>query len=211
MFTFESVQYKDILSISSLEITGGRITALVGQSGSGKTTLLRLMNKMISPTSGSILFNGNPLAEENTVEHRRQVAMLTQTPALFPGTVRDNLLAGLRFQKRDFPEDTALLDMLSRVNLKQGLSQSVHPLSGGEKQRLSLARVLLLDAPVYLLDEPSSALDDATAEAIITMITDHVRQKGKTMVMVTHSTSMAERFSDEILVVSDGNVNRRHP
>jgi putative ABC transport system ATP-binding protein len=111
----------------------------------------------------------------------------------------------MKFQKREIPDDKVLNDMLVKIKLNKELSSSIQNLSGGEKQRLALGRVLLLNSDVYLLDEPSSALDEITAEAIIEMIVGFAKSENKTLVMVTHSKAIAKRFSDEVIEVSCGN------
>jgi len=204
MFQFVDVQYKDILDVPSLLIEKGKITTLVGSSGSGKTTLLRMLNKLLSPTQGRILFNNQDLEAINTVTHRRQVTMLSQNPVVFDGTIRDNLNIGLKFQEKSLCSDDRLLVMLENVKLKKALDTSPSVLSGGEKQRLALGRVLLLNSDIYLLDEPSAALDDETEETIIKMVAEFVRLEKKTLVMVTHSKAMAEKCSDTILEISEG-------
>lgn len=204
MFEFTEVQYGNILDLPSLRIGGEQVTSLVGPSGSGKTTVLRLLNKMISPTKGRILFQGDDLREINSVQHRRNVIMLSQAPAIFEGTIRDNLNAGLRFQERESPEDASLNLILERVRLTKSLNVNASELSGGERQRLALARVLLLDSRVYLLDEPSSALDEETEQFIFDMLTTHARANGKTLVMVTHSRTIARKYSDVLIEVDDG-------
>lgn len=209
MFEFKSVIYKNILNIPSLSIAEHKITTLVGQSGSGKTTILKLMNKLISPTQGEISFHGKNLSEIDSVVHRRQVTMLSQTPIIFDGNIKDNLTTGLRFQNREIPYDAFLEEMLKQVKLTKELSAPADNLSGGEKQRLALGRVLLLDSLVYLLDEPSSALDEKTAEEIIEMITNYIRSKNKTLIMVTHSNVIADRYSDTIIEVSNGGAYER--
>lgn len=204
MFEFIGVRYKNIIEIPSLEIEKGKITTLAGESGGGKTTILKMLNKMISPTQGSILFEGRELGKIDSVAHRRQVTMLSQTPVMFGGSLRDNLVAGLRFQQREMPDDGVLLNILKQVSLDKELEEDSGKLSGGEKQRLALGRVLLLDSPIYLLDEPSSALDDHTEGLIIDMITGHVKETGKTLVMVTHSKMVAHKYSDAIVRVTGG-------
>ena len=209
MFDFIDVEYKEIINIPALHIKKNTITTLTGPSGSGKTTILKMLNKMISPTNGRILFRGEDLSKIHSVMHRRQVTMLSQTPSIFEGTVRENLVIGLALQKRDIPENEVLLDILERIKLSKELNSSSLTLSGGEKQRLALGRVLLLCSDVYLLDEPSSALDEAAAEDIFEMITEYVRHEKKTLVMVTHAKAMADRFSDEVIEVSEGKCSRR--
>jgi len=204
MFEFVDVRYKDVLEVPTLYIEKKKITTLVGPSGSGKTTILKLLNKMISPTQGRILFNGVDLKEINSVAHRRHVVMLSQSPAMFEGSIRDNLNAGLIFQERELPGDEVLRRILQQVKLNKPLDSLANTLSGGEKQRLALGRVLMLNPDVYLLDEPSSALDDETEEIIIHMVTEHVRTENKTLVMVTHSKSIAEKYSDAIIEICQG-------
>jgi len=206
MFEFVEVKFKDILDIPALHIEKDRITSFVGPSGSGKTTILKMLNKMLSPTEGHILFNDRNLNEIDSVSHRRCVTMLSQSPVVFEGNIRENLVAGLRFQKREIPDDATLKEMLEKMKLHKELEISVETLSGGEKQRLALGRVLLLNSEVYLLDEPSSALDDETAEAIIEMIAGYAKHEKKTLIMVTHSKAIAQRFSDEIIEISGGKV-----
>jgi len=206
MFEFIDVKYKSILDIPALKIEKGKITTIVGESGSGKTTILKLLNKMISPTQGRILYQGCELSEIDTVMHRRQVTMLSQTPIVFDGNVQENLTIGLRYQDKSVPDEFALNRMLEQIRLKKELDSPVDKLSGGEKQRLAVGRILLLDSPVYLLDEPSSALDEDTEEVIIEMITRNIRQNAKTLVMVTHSKSIAQNYSDTILRIADGSI-----
>lgn len=204
MFEFTDVVYKDIVDIPSLVIKEGKITTLIGESGGGKTTILRLLNKMISPTGGEIMFQGNPLGNVDSVVHRRQITMLSQSPIVFDGNIKDNLIAGSRFQGKQIPDDAILNEVLKRVQLKKNLTDSVERLSGGEKQRLALGRVLLLDSPIYLLDEPSSALDDSTEELIIEMFTEFVKENNKTLIMVTHSKDIAHKYSDAIIRIANG-------
>lgn len=204
MFEFIDVKYKNIISIPTLKINKGEITSLVGVSGSGKTTVLRLLNKMLSPTEGKVLFKGTDLCDINSVEHRRRVALLSQNPVMFEGDIRDNLNIGLKFQDRNIAKEQELIAVLERVKLSKALNSPVNTLSGGEKQRLALARLILISPLVYLLDEPSSALDEETEEFIIEMVAEHVRAENKTLVMVTHSKDIANKYSNTIVTLSSG-------
>jgi len=204
MFEFIDVIYKNIINIPALHIEKGKITTLVGASGGGKTTVLRMLNKMISPTQGNILFEGVNLKNIPSVSHRRSVSMLSQNPAIFSGNIRDNLNAGIIFQGKTLPPDDALIHILEQVNLHKDLDDPTATLSGGEKQRLALGRILVLNPSIFLLDEPSSALDDETEDVLIQMLTGHVRKEKKTMIMVTHSKGVAQKYSDVILEVIKG-------
>jgi len=204
LFEFIDVKYRNILDLPRLFIEKEKVITIVGASGSGKSTILRMLNKMLSPTQGRILFNKTDLSQINSVTHRRHVTMLSQNPAMFEGSIRDNLNVGLKFQDKSLLSDDVLLGILEKVKLKKELDSSINTLSGGEKQRLTLGRVLLLNSEVYLLDEPSSSLDDETEQSIIQMVTDHVRKETKTLVMVTHSKVIAEKYSDVIIEISSG-------
>lgn len=208
MFDFRDVKYKNILRVPSLTIESGKITAFTGSSGGGKTTLLKMLNKMLSPTEGSILFKGTNLKDIDPVSHRRKVAMLSQTPAIFEGSIRDNLQMGAIFQERDRFTDTALKEVLERVHLNKDPDNPAGKLSGGEKQRLSLARILLLDPDVFLLDEPSSSQDDATEDLLIRMLVEIARKENKNMIMVTHAREIARKYADVIIEVQNGTVRR---
>ena len=201
MFEFIQAAYKNIVRLPDLIIEQGKTTTLIGASGGGKTTVLRLLNKMISPTSGQILYQGVDMEKLDTVTHRRQVTMLSQNPVIFPGTIKENLTIGLRFQNKLIPDDERLKLTLEQVRLPKELDGSAHTLSGGEKQRLALGRLLLLEPEVYLLDEPSAALDEATEETVIQMIVDVVKLKEKTLVMVTHSKAIANNYSDLVIEI----------
>lgn len=136
--------------------------------------------------------------------------MLSQNPTMFKGSIRDNLTIAFTFQKKAIPDDKELHNVLAKVQLNKDLNMPVNQLSGGEKQRLALARVFLLDPSVYLLDEPSSALDDDAEDTIINMVSEHIKRTKKSAIMVTHSKSVAEKYADEIIEMTKGKIlNRR--
>lgn len=209
MFKFIDVKYRDILDVPELSIESGKITTLIGESGSGKSTALRMLNKMISPTQGKILYYGTNLNDISSVSHRRKVIMLSQKPVIFDGNIRDNLSMGFKFQGLELPTDEECYKILEQVKLSKDLNSPANVLSGGEKQRLAIGRMLLLNPEVYLLDEPSSALDDATEEAIIQLVVQNAASQNKTIIMVTHSKTIAEKYSHVIVEISKGRVKRR--
>ncbi|MDF2520082.1 MAG: transporter ATP-binding protein [Clostridia bacterium] len=206
MFQIIDLKYKNILDIKELEIPGQRITCIVGQSGSGKTTLLRMLNKLISPDSGKILYNDENLKEIDSIGLRRKVVMLPQTPVIFNGTIRDNLQIGLKLAEKPEAADSELLEILEKVHLKKGLDENADKLSGGEKQRLALGRVMLLKPEVLLLDEPSSALDEETEQLIIESVVEFSKRNNRTLIMVTHSKKVADTFADNIIEIKEGKV-----
>ncbi len=206
MFTLKNVQFKDVLNVEELTIEANKITCIVGESGSGKTTFLKLLNHLINYESGLIEYKGTDLKELDTVELRREVILLPQVPVIFPGTVRENLLIGLQFSKKEPPQDQQLLEEMHRMNLFKRLDDNTDTFSGGEKQRLALARVLLMDPEVLLLDEPTSALDDNTVDIVLGHVIDYIRENQKTLVMVTHSRQLAQMMGEKIITLDNGLV-----
>jgi putative ABC transport system ATP-binding protein len=206
MFRLKGVKYKNILDINQLMIPANKVTCIVGESGSGKTTLLRLLNKMISCTEGEIYYNNEAISAINSIELRRKIVMLPQTPAIFTGTVKDNLLIGLKFSEKPLINDEKLIEVLKMVHLNKPLEENANKLSGGEKQRLALGRVILMEPTVFLLDEPSSALDEDTERIIIEQLIHYTRQNNKTLIMVTHSKKIAQTYSDNIVEIRNGKV-----
>jgi len=204
MFNIEKIRYKDILAINSLAIPSQRVTCITGESGSGKTTLLKLLNRLSSPDRGEIFFDGTALADISPVSLRRQAVMLPQVPPVFTGNVRDNLQIGLVFAEKPSATEESMRLVLEQVTLKKELDDDPGKFSGGEKQRLALARVLLADPPVMLLDEPSASLDEGTADAVISRLVATARERRKTLVMVTHSRVIAQKFADYLVVLDSG-------
>lgn len=204
VFVLKKVQYKEILRVDELYFQSGKITCVIGPSGSGKTTLLRLLNKLSSCDSGNIYFGNQSLDEMDPIELRRRVVMLGQNPVLFDGTIRDNLLIGLKFSEKPLVDDQTLRNILLQVHLQKGLDESPRDLSGGEKQRLALGRVLLMNPEVYLLDEPSSALDEETEQLVIKEMVQSVQQNQTTLIMVTHARKIAEAYGDQIIEIRNG-------
>jgi len=203
----ENVRYRDILDIERLDIPSEKITCIVGESGSGKTTLLRLLNNMISCDRGNIFYRGQSIYTINPIELRRKVIMLAQNPVVFPGTIKDNLLIGLKFSEKPLVSDEKLKEVLEKVYLEKAIEDGSENLSGGEKQRLALARVMLTNPEVFLLDEPSSALDENTEELVIARIVQHVKQNNKTLVMITHTKKIAQMYGEKLIEMKKGRVS----
>lgn len=205
MFTLNKIRYKDILNIDHLSIKQGEITCIIGESGAGKSTLLKLFNKLISPTDGVITYKEKPLKEYHSVDLRKAVIYLSQKPYLYPKTIKDNFLKAATFHKLNISDQT-MQAMLSSVKLDKTLDTSVSTLSGGEAQRLALARVLLLKGDVYLMDEPSSALDDETEDFVVSTIVDFVRENGLSLIMITHSKAVAKKYGDVVDEIAKGDL-----
>ena len=206
LFSLNGVRYKHVLSIDQLELHADEVTSIVGRSGGGKSTLLRLLNRMISPDIGSITYKATPIESINPVELRRRVVMLPQNPVIFEGSVRDNVLMGLTFSERPAIADTEVLRLLDLMEVSRTIESGAASLSGGERQRVAIARVLAMRPEVLLLDEPTSALDATTQDAVISHLFSEAKKCDTRIIMVTHATAIAERWSDRIIEISAGRV-----
>lgn len=187
-------------------ITAGRCTAIVGPSGAGKSTLLRLLNRLIDPTSGRVLYQGVPLPELDVLALRRRVGLVGQRPTL----ITDTVLAELRAGRPGLTEAEAR-DLLTEAGLPSGfVGRRTAGLSGGEAQRVCLARALALRPEVLLLDEPTSALDRAGADEVERAVSG-LRAEGRTVVLVSHDAPQARRIADDVLVLRAGRLAEQGP
>lgn len=208
IFKLNNVKYKDILSIDSLVIKAGDIVSIIGKSGSGKSTLLLMLNKMISPEHGDIFYKDNNLKNIDSIVLRRKVVMLGQEPVIYDGNVRYNLNIGLEFSQNEIANDDDLKKVLHYLELDKNLDDDPSMFSGGEKQRIAMARFILMNPDVFLLDEPSSALDSNLANTTVSNIIDIAKKNNKTVIMVTHSKEIADNLSDKTIEIDSGRVIR---
>ncbi|WP_270567976.1 ABC transporter ATP-binding protein [Clostridium beijerinckii] len=205
MFEIRNIKFRNILDIKFLNIDKP-ITCVVGPSGSGKTTLLRMLNRLNVPDDGVILYNNKDISKIDTIILRRNVVMLGQTPVIYSGNIEDNLQIGLEFSKKLPASKSRMKEILERVELNKKLTDGCGNLSGGEKQRLCLARVMLMDADTYLLDEPSAALDKDTEQFIIDNFSKFVLENNKELIMITHSEQIAQKYNNSIVRIEKGEV-----
>ena len=185
LFELKEVTFLSVFSATA-RVRAERITLVRGRSGSGKSTLLRMLNRMTIPSRGSVSYKGRSLSEVNPVSLRREVVMLPQQPVLFGGSVRDEAITGRQYALMPEVNDDQIRNILEAVQLDAELDSSPESFSGGEKQRLCLARVLLMEPQVLLLDEPTVGLDRETEEAVFSCIRDQPAE-GRSVVAATHS------------------------
>jgi putative ABC transport system ATP-binding protein len=196
----------------SFEVADGSYLAIVGKSGSGKSTLLNLVGGLDRPTSGSIQFNGKELGKMNRYQlalHRRfSVGMIFQSFNLLPKrTAMDNIILPLTFAgvPRRKRKDRAK-ELLEQVGLGGRITHLPSELSGGEAQRVAIARALANEPRMILADEPTGNLDSSTAGEIIDLLVSLNRDKGLTVLMVTHDKETADAVSDQIITLKDGGI-----
>ena len=193
----------------SLSIYPGEFVAIVGQSGCGKSTLLSLIAGLIQPTSGAVLIDGKSVAGPG-----RKVGYMLQQDYLFQWrTILDNALLGAEIQGADMAAARErAIALLTRYGLGEFLNHLPRQLSGGMRQRVALARTLVTDPDVVLLDEPFSALDSQTRLALADEIGDALRREGKTAILVTHDIGEAISMAERVVVLSrrPGRVKSEH-
>lgn len=195
-----------ILEDVSFAVERGRALTLVGPSGSGKSSLLRCLNRLVEPTSGTVRFDGRDIQSIEPRHLRRQVALVMQTPVLFEGTVRDNLRVRPAGASGDFSEGR-LGVALAEVGLEGDLlDRDAAMLSGGEKQRVTIARALLRDPQALLLDEPTSALDPPNALLVVETISRLCLARSLSIVAVTHQPDLVRRLGGGLLYLVKGRV-----
>ena len=196
-----------IVSDVSVQVHSGELLAIAGPSGAGKSSFLRLLNRLDEPTSGSISFEGMDYRQIAPRDLRRQVGMVMQRPFLFPETVADNVRFGPRQRGETLPDDE-VAKLLLQVGLPDFASRNIANLSGGEAQRVSLARALANSPKVLLLDEPTSALDEESKSGIEALIRKIMRETRLTCVMVTHDVAQAARLAGRVMFLERGRVVR---
>ncbi|WP_328602717.1 ABC transporter ATP-binding protein [Nocardia terrae] len=191
-----------VLSEVDATFAADRCTAVVGPSGAGKTTLLRLLNRFGEPDSGRVLLDGTPVTELDVLALRRRVGLVPQRPTLLTEAVGEEVRVGREVGAQRVEE------LLSTVGLPDGFAgRRCAELSGGEAQRVCLARALAVEPEVLLLDEPTSALDGASAVAIGKMIRAHVGSGGS-VVLVSHDPGFVAEVADEVWTLAGGRLTR---
>jgi tungstate transport system ATP-binding protein len=211
IYTLEDVtkQYEGstVLRVDWLEVGRGEILAVVGPSGSGKSTLLRLLNFLEEPSAGRITFLGRDVTQVRGVPLavRRQVTTVFQHSILLNRSVRDNVAfgLGLRGQRDSSREVEEALEMVGLGHLQKRRART---LSGGEAQRVALARALVLKPEVLLLDEPTANLDPANVGLIEEVVRTQNRERGTTIVLVTHNVFQARRMADRVALLLGGEL-----
>ncbi|MGH3357635.1 MAG: ATP-binding cassette domain-containing protein [Nocardioidaceae bacterium] len=182
-----------VLDGTNASFGAGRITVLAGPSGSGKTTMLRLVNRLDVPDAGTVRYRGADVAETDVLALRRRVGMVFQRPTAFPGTVRANLAEAAADKDDSYVRALELAALSSEL-----LDRDTAELSGGELQRVCLARTLVTEPETLLLDEPTSSLDSASARDF-ERAARRLADEGTTILWVTHDEQQLSRIADVVV------------
>ena len=205
----KNVGNKKVLKGINLNIKKGEIIGIIGPSGCGKSTLLRCINLLEKPTSGSVIYEGDDLTDNENLEvTRRKIGMVFQQFNLFNNmTVLDNIILApvlLKIMSREEATKEALR-LLNEINLKDKANFYPNELSGGQKQRVAIVRTLIMKPEIILFDEPTSALDPEMIGEV-TNLMRKIADDGMTMLIVSHEMKFIKNFCKRVLFMSDGYV-----
>jgi tungstate transport system ATP-binding protein len=201
----------DILKNINLKVEKGEVFALIGPTGAGKTTFLRLLNLLDLPASGIIYFDGIDTAGSAGLrtELRRRMGFVFQKPVVFNMSVYDNIACGLKWRKERKSEIRQKVNsMLELVSLSDYKDRNARTLSGGEVQMVAIARAMVSEPEVLLLDEPTANLDPVSASRIESLIADIAHRHNTTIIMATHDMSQGQRLADRVGVLLNGEIQQ---
>jgi len=209
LFTLKNINFKNIICYKKIEIKADCATFICGESGSGKSTLLKLLNGVITPTSGDIIYNRENINTLNPIALRQEVLLAGQAACLFDKSVKDNFCTYHSYRNLDIMCNEKIKHFLKICSVNLPLNSMCNILSGGERQRIFLAINLSLGAKVLMLDEPTSALDDKNAHIFMQNLKAYCKEKQMTLIVVSHDSAMAEQYADHIITLKGGGGNER--
>jgi len=198
-----------VLEIDRLSVQKGEVLAVIGPNGAGKSTLLLTLSRLIRPARGEITFGDQPLEAQNDLQYRRRIGLVLQEPLLLNTSVFENVAAGLRFRHLPKEEITRRVDAwLARLGISHLRDRPAAKLSGGEAQRVSLARAFAIAPSLLLLDEPFSALDSPTRSRLLEDLHSLLKETGQTTIFVTHDLDEALLLGDQVAVLLAGRLRQ---
>ena len=195
------------LDIPELDIPSGWICAFVGPNGCGKTTLLSILATLLPPASGSVLMHGVEIVRNRDPKLRRKVTLIHQKPVLFSTTVRNNIAYGLHalgFHSGEIKQRVQTI--IEEMRLSEVADKQARKLSGGEAQRAVLARALVLETPIVLLDEPTNSLDESSRPILRELLCRASEKRGTTVVLATHAMNFVASLTDRIILLEGGKI-----
>jgi iron complex transport system ATP-binding protein len=206
-FSYASVQ---ILKDVCIELAASEMLGVVGPNGAGKSTLIRCIDRILAPQKGSILLDEQDIKEIRPIELAKKMGYIPQsTSQVFPATVFDTVLMGRRphIGWRSSEKDTEkVLETLQMLNIEGFAMRDINELSGGQQQKVFIARALTQEPEVLLLDEPTSNLDIRHQLEVMDIIKNIVREKGISAIMAIHDLNLASRYADRIILMNSGEI-----
>jgi tungstate transport system ATP-binding protein len=200
---------REVLKIASLDIQRGETLAVVGPNGAGKSTFLLALARLLKPAHGQILYEGKPLSQWNELAYRRRISFVFQSPLLMDMTVEQNVALGLKFRGVPKEETRERVEKrMKQLGIASLSKRRASRISGGEAQRVSLARAFVLEPELLLLDEPFAALDPPTRARLIEDLSVLLKEDHRTAVFVTHNLNEAAKLSHRIAVIVGGSLHQ---
>jgi tungstate transport system ATP-binding protein len=200
------------LEIDALDIARGETLTVVGPNGAGKSTLLLALARLLKPVRGEILYHGKSLQQLNELDYRRKISFVFQAPLLMDMTVEQNVALGLKFRGISKEETRRRVEKwMKQLGINSLSKRRAGQLSGGEAQRVSLARAFVLEPELLLLDEPFSSLDPPTRAKMLDDLSALLAEDHRTAVFVTHNLNEAAQLSHRIVVIVGGRLHQVGP
>lgn len=200
---------RNVLEIDHLHVSRNEVLAVVGPNGAGKSTLLLSLARLLRSARGEIVFNGRSVSSESDLAYRRRIALVLQDPLLFDTSVFENVASGLRFRNIPKSEIAPRVERwLEQMGIAHLAKRRSNELSGGEGQRVSLARALVLEPELLLLDEPFSALDPPTRGRLLDDLRRILPASGTTTIFITHNLIEARQLARHMAVILGGRVRQ---
>lgn len=198
-----------VLEIESLCVEKGEVLAIVGPNGAGKSTLFLVLARLLNADHGQVLFNGQPPDSLPTLEYRRQIALVLQESLLMDMSVYENAALGLKFRGKSKPEIQERVNhWLERLGIAHLSERPARKLSGGEAQRVSLARAFVLQPELLLLDEPFTSLDAPTRVRLLEDLKSVLIETKMTTIFITHDLQEALKLAMRMVVILDGRIEQ---
>lgn len=206
-FSYRSVR---VLNGVSMELAESEMLGIVGPNGTGKSTLIRCLNRILSPQKGTVLLDVWDIKKMSLMKLARKIGYIPQTTSqVFPATVFDTILMGRRPHVgwRSSEKDTEkVLEMLRLLNIEEFAMRDINELSGGQQQKVFIARALTQEPDILLLDEPTSNLDIRHQLEVMDIIKNIIRKKGISAIVAIHDLNLAARYSDRVLMMNSGKI-----
>ncbi len=207
MFKIQELQYKDFIQYTDVNIIKSKINFIIGESGCGKSTLLKLLNKADDFSSGNIFYKDKSILEYESIALRKEVKLISQTPFLFSGTIRENFRLFYDYCEEELISEEKMIYFLNLLEADFDLDNDCDSLSGGEKQRVYIAICLSMEAETIMLDEATSALDSKNANKVFNNIINYIKENGKTLIAISHDDKLVEKFAENIINLNGVKTN----
>lgn len=201
LIKMQNVTFNNFITYPDFEIFKNEVTFIVGESGIGKSTLLKLFNQTLTQSSGEIFYNEKNIIMIHPIELRKEISLIGQGAFLFDSSVKENFKNFYDFREEPILEDAKIKYYLNLCCIDVNLDKNCTTMSGGERQRVYMAIFLSFNPKVIMLDEPTAALDTRNSNEVIGNVIAYCKEKGITVIIVSHDNELTEKFAENIIVI----------